>query len=62
MEKDFNDFVDLLKSDECEKELDELIDGLCEELEGASESVASAAIVNAMTDFKLRKYHEWVSS
>ncbi len=44
------------------KELDELIDGLCEELEGKSEAVVTASLVNTMTNFKLRKYHEWVSS
>lgn len=62
MAKDFNDFVDFLESDEREKELDELIDGLCEELEGKSEAVVTASLVNMMTNFKLRKYHEWVSS
>lgn len=62
MAKDFNGFVDFLESDECEKELDELIDGLCEELEGKSEAVVTASLVNMMTNFKLRKYHELISS
>ncbi|MEQ3362361.1 hypothetical protein [Raoultibacter massiliensis] len=61
--KDFNGFLRVLASDESKAEVERIIldNAMEEEREGNDIHTYLYTVIDAVTDYKLRKYHEWVS-
>ena len=61
--KDFNDFLRILASDESKAEVERIIldNAMEEEREGNDIHPYLYTVIDAVTDYKLRKYHEWAS-
>ena len=61
--KDFNDFSKFLASEErkAEVECTRLDNAQEEEREGNDIHTYLYTVIDAVTDYKLRKYHEWAS-
>lgn len=61
--KDFNDFLRILASDESKAEVECIIldNAMEEEREGNDIHTYLYTVISAVTDYKLRKYHEWAS-
>ena len=61
--KDFNGFLRVLASDESKAEVERIIldNAMEEEREGNDIHTDLYTVIDAVTDYKLRKYHEWVS-
>lgn len=60
--KNFDDFLRILTDEESKKEINLLIaESAQEEIrEGNSIGVYLYDLIDAVTDYKLRKYHEWL--
>ena len=61
--KNFDDFLRVLTDDENKRAIESIIrDSALEEArEGNNVHTYLYDVIDAVTDFKLRKYHEWVS-
>ena len=61
--KDFNDFLRILASDESKAEVERIIldNAMEEEREGNDIHTYLYTVIDAVTDYTLRKYHEWAS-
>lgn len=61
--KDFNEYLRILASDESKAEVERIIldNALEEEREGNDIHTYLYTVIDAVTDYKLRTYHEWVS-
>lgn len=61
--KDFNDYLRVLASDESKAEIQSIIldSAIEEKREGNDLHTYLYDAIDAVTDYKLRKYHEWVS-
>lgn len=61
--KDFNGFLRVLASDESKAKVESIIldNAMEEEREGNDIHTYLYTVIDAVTDYKLRKYHEWVS-
>lgn len=60
--KDFNEFLRVLTSDESKAEIEGIIldSAIEEQREGNDIHTYLYDVIDAVTDYKLRKYHEWV--
>lgn len=61
--KEFNDYLRILASDESKHEIEQIIieSAIEEKREGNDLHTYLYDVIDAVTDYKLRKYHEWVS-
>lgn len=63
MKKDFDDFLRVLTNEDTKEQIDLIIAQSAQEekREGNDLPIFLYDVIDAVTDYKLRKYHEWVT-
>lgn len=60
--KDFNEYLDLIYSEECRNELHSKVEELAERVPTETPEAFALLRNDLVMDYKLMKYHEWLNS